>query len=90
MEQDTGLEALQQKKPTPFTSRVDIFVHTRRKRLIDPDGLSAKAAIDGLVHSGLLEDDSPAHVRKVETWSQEKTEKGEAEETIITITEVDE
>jgi len=88
VEQNTGLETLQQKKPTPFTSRVDIFVHTRRKRLIDPDGLSAKAAIDGIVHRGLLADDSATHVRKVETWSQEKAGKDEEEETIITITEV--
>jgi Holliday junction resolvase RusA-like endonuclease len=51
----------------------------------DADGISAKAAIDGLVHAGLLKDDSPKYVKEV-SYSQEK---GEPEETIITLTEVD-
>ena len=67
-----------------YDTLVDIHVHSIRKRLTDADGVSAKAAIDGLIHAGLLKNDSPKEVRKV-SYSQEK---GDEEETIITVTEV--
>jgi hypothetical protein len=67
-----------------YDTLVDIHVHSIRKRLTDSDGVSAKAAIDGLVHTGLLENDSPKEVRYV-SYSQEK---GEKEETIIIVKEV--
>lgn len=51
---------------------VVITVTSYRNRLCDADGISAKAAIDGLVHSGLLPDDSPEYVREVR-HRQEKT-----------------
>ena len=75
------------KEITPFDSRVSIHIHSRRKRLVDADGVSAKAAIDGIVHSGLLKDDSSEYVEEV-SYSQEKIQKGEEEETIITIEEI--
>lgn len=59
-----------------------IAVHSRRHRLCDADGISAKAAIDGLVHSGILKNDSPEFVENV-SYSQEKTKGGE--ETVIVI-----
>jgi hypothetical protein len=62
---------------------VNVHVHSVRKRLTDADGLSAKAVIDGLVLTGLLEDDSFDFVKEV-SYSQEK---GETEYTVITITE---
>jgi len=68
-----------------FSSPVRIHIHSRRKRLTDADGVSAKAAIDGLVHGGLLEDDSAKFVQEV-SYSQEKS--SEEEETIITIEEI--
>tara|TARA_R110000765_G_scaffold376382_1_gene467129 strand:- start:243 stop:494 length:252 start_codon:yes stop_codon:yes gene_type:complete len=64
-----------------FDSPISIHVHSIRKRLTDPDGISCKAVIDGLVHSGILIDDSPTYVKEV-TYSQEK---GKVEKTIITI-----
>ena len=67
-----------------FDSPVNISVHSIRRRLADPDGISAKAAIDGIVKAGILADDSHKEVCKV-SYSQEK---GKEEETIITITEV--
>ena len=67
-----------------FDAPVCIHVHSIRKRLADSDGISAKAAIDGLVDTGLLTDDSPKEVKQV-SYSQEKTT-GE-EKTIITVTE---
>ena len=75
------------KKTARFNSPVSIHVHSRRYRLADADGLSAKAVIDGFVIANLLIDDSPKYVESV-TYSQEKISKKEDEETIITITEV--
>lgn len=81
MEQASSNEPLAEKEAKRQDSRVCIHVHSIRKRLTDADGISAKAAIDGIVHAGILKDDSPQYVKEV-TYSQEK---GEPEETIITI-----
>ncbi len=70
-----------------FDTQVDIHVHSVRKRLADSDGISAKAAIDGLVHSGVLANDSPKEVRYV-TFSQERCKKGEIEKTIFSLKRV--
>ena len=59
-----------------------IRIHSRTNRLADADGRSVKAAIDGLREAGLLEDDNPKFVERVEQ-SQEITKK--AEETILDI-----
>ncbi len=59
-----------------------IHIHSIRKRLCDPDGISAKSAIDGLVHRKILQNDSTKEIKEV-TYSQEK---GEPERTIITLT----
>jgi len=56
-----------------------IFISSVRKRLADSDGISGKAAIDGLVHCGILEDDSPEFVEEV----RYKQEKGKEEFTVI-------
>lgn len=58
-----------------------IHVHSKRKKLVDADGVSAKAAIDGLVLAGILRDDNPECVKEV-SFSQEKSDK---DETVITI-----
>lgn len=69
-----------------FNSRVRITIHSYRKRLADPDGISGKAAIDGCVKAGLLGDDSPKEVAEVRhRQSQSKTER-----TVIEIEEVEE
>ena len=59
-------------------------MHSRRKRLCDTDGVSAKAVIDGLRKGGVLIDDSPKYVKEV-SYSQEKCKAGEEEETVISI-----
>ena len=59
-------------------------MHSVRKRLTDIDGLSAKAAIDGLIKSGILVDDSTKYIQTI-SFSQEK---GKEEKTILTFTEV--
>ena len=52
--------------------RVCIHVHSRRRRLTDPDGLYFKAALDGLVAGKLLVDDNAECVKKI-SFSQEKS-----------------
>ena len=59
-----------------------IHIVSYRKRLADADGISAKAAIDGLILGGVLRDDSPEEVEEV-TFAQVKT-KGD-ERTEITV-----
>lgn len=67
-------------------SRVRIAVHSRRRRLADPDGVSAKAVIDGLRAGGLIVDDSARYVEGV-SYSQEKSK---VEETVISVWEIQE
>ena len=69
-----------------FTAPCSIHFHHIRKRLADIDGLSSKAVIDGLVHSKVLQDDSPKYVKEV-LHTQEKSVDG-TEWTIIAITEL--
>jgi hypothetical protein len=70
-----------------FHKKVSIHLHSRRRRLADPDGISGKAAIDGLIVGGLLRNDSPKEVETV-SYSQEKVGVKEPESTVITIEEV--
>ena len=65
--------------------RVRIHIHSIRKRLADPDGISAKAVIDGIVEAEVIPDDAAQYVEEV-TFSQEK---GSEEKTVITITGAD-
>jgi hypothetical protein len=62
-------------------SRCNIKVHSIRTRLADPDGISAKAVIDGLRACGVFLDDSAEFVKEVR-FSQEK---GKVDSTEITI-----
>lgn len=65
---------------------VRIHVHSKRKRLTDADGASAKAVIDGMVNAGLFIDDSHKYITEV-SYSQEQDKK---EETVVEIWEVKE
>jgi Holliday junction resolvase RusA-like endonuclease len=77
--------ALQGKSQTEsLFNRCNIHLHCKRKRLADPDGISCKSILDGLVKSGILTDDSAKFIEKI-SYSQEKSK---TEETIITITEI--
>jgi hypothetical protein len=87
VELPAGYESLATCKGAPFDAQVDLRVDHYRIRLADPDGLSAKAAIDGLVHCGLLRDDSAKEIREVRHF-QYKVKNAEEERTEITITEV--
>lgn len=84
MESCSSDASLGKEKITRFNSPVRIHIHSVRARLVDPDGISAKAVIDGIVKAGLLADDSSQYVKKV-SYSQEK---GRPEKTLIHITSV--
>ena len=75
-------EPLAAEKDSGPDKRCRVHVHSKRRRLCDPDGISAKAAIDGLVAAKLLRDDSAKFIKEV-SFSQEVSE---VEETIIEIT----
>ena len=62
-------------------TRLSIRVISYRKRRHDPDGISAKAAIDGLVRAGVLPNDSTDHIKSVTFESIQ----GDEEKTIIEI-----
>ena len=84
VEPGTGNESMAKSKIKDMDSPCRINFHSRRYRLTDADGCSGKAALDGLVHAGLLPDDSAQYVEKV-SHTQEKIKKPALEETIITI-----
>ena len=78
----------EKKEGARFHTRVHVHIHSVRSRLADPDGISGKAAIDGLVKAGILADDSAKEVEGV-THSQSKCEDGQEERTVITIKELE-
>jgi hypothetical protein len=87
MESTTGHAPLEKKKGSRFDSPVRITVISHRSRLCDADGISAKAAIDGLVHCGILADDSPKFVKEVR-YQQVKVKSKEDEKTYLLIEEI--
>ena len=74
-------------KGAAFNTRVDITVVHYRTRLADPDGISCKAAIDGLVMCGILKDDSAKEIGEIRQ-RQIKVNNPSEEKTEIVITEV--
>jgi len=81
VERAAGNEPIRASKGAAFGSLCSITIVSYRTRLCDADGISAKAAIDGLTHCGVLQDDSPKEVSevsyrqvKVKNVSEEKTE----------------
>lgn len=84
MEQNIGNERMAKEKAKGLDTRVNIYVRSYRKAKHDPDGISAKAAIDGLVKAGILSDDSTNEVKKV-TFESVKCKSHEEERTEIHI-----
>ena len=81
LEQITRDAALRADCSTKINLPCHINIHSIRKRLADVDGISGKAAIDGIVHAGILADDTAEQVESV-SFTQAK---GKQEETIITL-----
>ena len=86
LEPDPSDAPLRTHEATAFDTPVRITIHSRRHRLADPDGISAKAVIDGLVKAGILKDDTAKEIGEVR-FQQTKIHKNEQETTEISITE---
>jgi hypothetical protein len=87
VELPTSSEPVATGKGAAFDSRVSVEIVSYRSRLADADGISAKAAIDGLVAAGILRDDSAKEVSEVR-YRQVKVKNTSDEKTEIVITEV--
>lgn len=70
-----------------FDSRVCVTFVSYRYRYADPDGLSAKAVLDGVVKAGILSNDSAKEIEEVR-YRQVKIKRPEKEKTVITIERV--
>jgi hypothetical protein len=84
LEPNTPSKQMEAIRLKSLATPVRIHFLSRRIRLTDSDGASAKAVIDGLVRAGFFPDDSPKEISEV-SYSQEKIKKGEEEETLIYI-----
>lgn len=87
MEQASCDESDGKKNGARFRSPVYILIHSFRHRLVDPDGVSAKAAIDALVHAKVLANDTTEQVKEIR-YLQTKVGTKNEEKTEITIEEV--
>lgn len=79
----SSYEPLAKEKTARFNRPASIHVHSKRKRLADPDGCCAKYVIDALVDCGIFCDDSTEQIKQI-TSSQEQSKE---EETLIYIYE---
>lgn len=78
LEQNTLDAALSAHGFETLASRVNITVKSYRRLNHDPDGISAKAVIDGITRAGVLTDDSSKQVKSVTFESyQDKDERTE-------------
>jgi len=82
LERDAIYASLKAQGYSQPDSSVNISIHCIRKRRIDVGNTCEKAAIDGLVCAGVLPDDGPNQIEKIEFTQQ----KGQEEKTIIEIT----
>ena len=89
LERSAGDEQVAAGKVPSLDSRVDLLVLSFRVRLCDPDGVSAKAAIDGCVQRGLLRDDSTKFIREVRQ-QQVKVKNQSEEKTLLIFTPIEE
>jgi len=73
---------------TAFRSRVSLTIYSYRARTCDPDGVSGKAAIDALVHCGVLSDDTTKEIAEIRYPAPIKVKNAEDEKTVIVIEEI--
>ena len=65
MEPNHRNESLAADEVAPLDTRLHIRVISYRKRRHDPEGVSVKAVLDGLVRIGLLPDDSTDYIAEI-------------------------
>ena len=74
-----------EEKITRPIAPVDIVVHSIRRRLVDTDGISAKAVIDGLVKAGIFEDDNAQIIKSIKYTQESAKDAGQSPKTLIFI-----
>lgn len=84
MESNFGNEFMAKKKIKGLDSRVNIAVTSYRWGIHDPDGVSIKAVLDGLIKRRILCDDSSKYVQKI-CYRSKKAQTKEMERTTIEI-----
>lgn len=87
VEQDSGNEQVAKSQASPFDSPVHLLFRHYRHRFADRDGISVKAAIDGLVLCGILRTDQTSAIKDPIFQPQEKIPQKEEEYTEIEIYE---
>ena len=87
MESDFGDAPVAAEKVAGFTAPVSVHVVSYRTRLCDIDGISVKAILDGIVHRGILQDDSHRHVASISV-EQIKVKNESEEKTVVVLREV--
>jgi hypothetical protein len=65
LEQDIPNAAVDTEKTKGFDTLVNIKVTSYRARKHDPDGVSVKAVLDGIVRRGILADDSTEQIKSI-------------------------
>ena len=75
-------ESIQAGEGPALDTPVSVVVVNYRCRLCDAAGPSSKAAIDGAVRRGILQDDSLAYIKEVRDW-QVKVGSQEQEKTLL-------
>ena len=85
MESIVGTTLQRAKQIKQLSERCSIRIHCKRKRLADPDNLSAKAVIDGIRKAGVFKDDNTKFIKEVSFAEQKKVKTDEEEQTIIEI-----
>lgn len=81
-------EQMEKRKSAEFNSRVSVEIINYRTTLADSDGVSAKAAIDGLVNCGILRGDSTKEIQEPIRSRQVKVKNASEEKTVIVVEEV--
>ena len=81
MEQDIPDAAVDTEETQGFRTLVNIRVISYRARKHDPDGVSVKAILDGIVRRGILADDSTEQIKSI-TFESIKSKE---EKTVIVI-----
>jgi len=79
---------VEKKKSARFDTCVSLEIISYRCRLADSDGVSAKAAIDGLIAAGILRGDTTKDIREPVLSRQIKVKNQDEEKTVIIIEEI--
>ena len=79
---------METRKSATFNTCVSLEIISYRTNLADSDGVSVKAAIDGLVEAGILRGDTTKDIQEPIISRQIKVKNASEEKTVIIIEEV--